>query len=400
MKRKRVKTRVIIAIAGIAMTLIAAFIALLLISGIFTSPQYLEPWQKNYSESFEDPRIRLAAHGLLAANGHNMQPWKIKLDGNDPMAFDLYADNERLPDKVDPLARQMMVTHGTFLEYVRIAGQRWGYRVDIQLFPQGEYDERNLLASMAAKPVARIELERTAPRAEPLYDFLFLPDTNRGAYESGQLTAEEIKSLENVNTDARGISVTIYQDTENVEKLGGYAMKAAAVEAGVNRVMAESEVIFRANEREKNKYCYGFSVEGQGSSGIMRHLMQGLVTLFPSMNTGKAAADTFMKSAAKSVDSTSAYAMIVTSDNTRTSQVESGMAYSKLILEAHRLGLALQPLSQALEEYPEMQELYQGIHREYAHEGGTIQMLVRVGRPTREAPLSMRRDVMDLIAED
>jgi hypothetical protein len=29
--------------------------------------------------------------------------------------------------------------------------------------------------------------------------------------------------------------------------------------------------------------------------------------------------------------------------------------------------------------------------------GGTIQMLVRLGKPTKEVPLTMRRDVMDLI---
>ncbi|MDU2243797.1 MAG: hypothetical protein E7E23_24850, partial [Paenibacillus sp.] len=134
-----------------------------------------------------------------------------------------------------------------------------------------------------------------------------------------------------------------------------------------------------------------------GTQGLMRHLMHGMVTLFPSLNAGQAAADTFVKSTVTSVEGTSAYAMIITSANTRSSQVQSGMAYSRLILEAHRLGLAVQPLSQALEEYPEMKALYDGIHRDYAPGGGTIQMLVRVGRPTREAPLSMRRDVMDLM---
>lgn len=57
----------------------------------------------------------------------------------------------------------------------------------------------------------------------------------------------------------------------------------------------------------------------------------------------------------------------------------------------------MQPLSQALEEYPEMNELYSGIHLDYAPEGGTIQMLVRIGKPEEQVPQSMRRDVMDLI---
>lgn len=55
------------------------------------------------------------------------------------------------------------------------------------------------------------------------------------------------------------------KEKENVNKLGSYAMKGASIEADVNRVMKESETIFRANEYQKNKYRYGFSVEGQGT---------------------------------------------------------------------------------------------------------------------------------------
>lgn len=54
-------------------------------------------------------------------------------------------------------------------------------------------------------------------------------------------------------------------------------MQAAAIEAGVSRIRKESEIIFRANEYQKNKYRYGFSVEGQGTLGIMRHFMQGML---------------------------------------------------------------------------------------------------------------------------
>lgn len=377
--------------------LIAALALLLILSGIFQQPKYLEPWQKTYAQKFDDPRIRLAAHGLLAANGHNMQPWKIRLDKNNPMVFYLYADSERTTNEVDPPARQMMITQGTFLEYVKIAGDELGYQAALELFPEGTYNEQTLSNSMKTKPVAKITLTKTKPQPDPLYDFLFLPDTNRAAYLPTRLTTAEIKQLQAINTDP-GLSMEIFQDQKNRDKLSGYAMQSATIEAGVSRVMKETEVIFRANEYQKNKYRYGFSVEGQGTAGIMRHLMQGLVTLFPSLNQGKAASDMFIKSTRTSVNNTPAYALIITKDNSRSNQVKSGMLYSRLILTAQRLGFAMQPLSQALEEYPEMKEPYSGIHRDYAPDGGTIQMFVRLGKPTQEVPPSMRRDVMDLIA--
>lgn len=397
-KRTVKKTRTII-ISSIGALLIIAFAAIFIISGIFESSKYLEPWQKTYSQKFDDPRIRLTAHGLLAANGHNMQPWKIRLDKANPMVFYLYVDSERLTNEVDPFARQMMITQGTFLEYVKIAGDELGYKTAVELFPEGDYDEQKLQESMKTKPVAKITLTIDKPQSSPLYDFMFLPDTNRAAYQSTMLTSEEINRLETINADVN-MSIKLFQDKKSVDILGSYAMKGATIEAGVNRVMKESETIFRANEYQKNKYRYGFSVEGQGTSGVMRYLMQGLVTLFPSMNSGKAASDMFIQSTQTSVDSTPAYAMIITNDNNRSSQVKSGMLYSRLMLTAQHLGFVMQPLSQVLEEYPEMKEPYSGLHHDYASDGSTIQMFVRLGKPTKEVPQSMRREVMDLIVKD
>lgn len=44
-----------------------------------------------------------------------------------------------------------------------------------------------------------------------------------------------------------------------------------------------------------------------------------------------------------------------------------------------------------------MKTPYDEIRQEYASDGGTIQMLFRVGQPTSGTPLSMRRDVTEII---
>lgn len=382
---------------GLAGILLAAVIIVIMASGVFAKPQYSEPWQKSYSDKFDDPRIKLAAHGLLAANGHNMQPWKIKLD-TDKNVFYLFADSERLTKEVDPYARQTMVTQGTFIEYVRVAGEKSGYKTDINLFPDGEYDEQNLEESMKNKPVAKITITKTESKSSALYDYMFLPDTNRGAYKKQELTPEEIKQLLAINTDS-DMTLKIFQDEANKKNLGNYALEGAKIESGIHRINQESANVFRANEYQKNKYRYGFSVEGQGTTGIMKHVMQGLVTLFPSINNEKNSANLYVKSTQTAVDNTPAYAMIITKDNSRTEQVKSGMLYSRLILTAHSLGLVMQPPSQVLEEYPEMREQYTKIHKDFAPKGGTIQMFFRMGQPTQEFPQSMRRDVMDIIVQ-
>lgn len=397
MQNKNLKKGVKIMILGLTGILLAAVIIVYLASGGFLKAQYLEPWQKSYSDIFDDPRIKLAAHGILAANGHNMQPWNIKLD-TDKNVFYLFADSERLTKEVDPYARQTMITQGTFLEYVRVAGERLGYKADITFFPDGEYDEQNLENSMNTKPVAKITITKTEPKSSSLYDYMFLPDTNRGAYSKKELTPEEIKQLHAILTDS-DMTLEIFQDEDNKKNLGNYAIVGAKIESGIHRINQESANVFRANEYQKNKYRYGFSVEGQGTTAIMKHVLQGIITLFPSINNEKNSADLYVKSTQTGVDNTSGYAMIITKDNSRTEQVKCGMLYSKLILTAHSLGLVMQPPSQVLEEYPEMSEQYTKIHKDYAPKGGTIQMFFHIGQPTQKFPQSMRRDVMDIIMQ-
>lgn len=398
MKRKAALKVAAIVLACIAGACVVLWSVLFVISGGFMKQTYMEPWSKDYAAKYPDPRVRLTAGGLLAASGHNMQPWKIVLDKTDPAGFYLYADSSRMTKEVDPLARQLMISQGTFLEYAAVAGEKEGWNAAIELFPDGAYDESQLAQSMDTKPVAKITLSKAQAKSSPLYDAIFLPDTNRGAYRADKLSSRQASALESLSNGSGG-SVRVYQDQPNLDKIGGYAMQSAEIEAGTARVMEESDAVFRANESQKNQYRYGFSVEGQGTSGLMKPVLQGLLTLFPSLNTGEAASRTFISGTRASVGSTPAYAMIVTSGNSRSAQVESGMLYSRLVLTGHTLGLAMQPLSQALEEYPEMKAPYAGFKEAYAPGGGTVQMLFRIGQPTKSTPLSMRRDVTELIVK-
>jgi len=380
---------------SIVMSLILlAFVVIFIASGVFSKQKYLDPWKKSYSQKLNDPRLKLVSHGLLASNSHNMQPWKIKFESKD--VFYLFVDSQRLTKQVDPYGRQTMITQGTFLENVKIAGEELGYKTDIDLFPEGEYDEQNLIDSMNKKPVAKIKVTKIKPKDSTLYDYIFSPDTNRGLYEKKKLSEDEVRKLIGINTYS-DLDIRIFQDEDNKKILGNYAIEGAKIESNIHRINEETKNIFRSNEYEKNKYRYGYSVEGQGTSGIMKYIMQGLITLVPSINSEGVSATMFVKSTKKAVENTPAYAMIISKNNSRIQQVKTGMLYTRLILSAHSLGFAMQPLSQVLEEYSEMEEQYNKIHDQYAKEGTTIQLLVRIGKPKEKFPQSMRRDMKELV---
>jgi len=69
----------------------------------------------------------------------------------------------------------------------------------------------------------------------------------------------------------------------------------------------------------------------------------------------------------------------VTPGNTRADQIAAGRDWLRLNLAATGLGLGMQPLSQGLQEYPEMADIYSDLHARLAPGGGTVQMLARIG---------------------
>lgn len=396
--RHRARTVTLIVVGSVVALGALGLGAVLTVGGVFVTPRYLEPWAADYHEQFDDPRMQVVAHAVLAPSGHNMQPWIVELDPTDPDVLTLFVDADRLTPAVDPFARQTMVSQGTFLAYLEVAAAELGFSTTIELFPDGEYDETALAASMTALPVARITLSQDAAASTDDYASLFLSDTNRAPYGPDALTADQIGALTELADGAPdGLSLTMLTDQADLAALGALATVGTRIETEYAAATAESDAVFHATEQSKNDARSGFGVEGQGTSGFMKYLLQGLITIVPSINDDAAGAQRQIALTAAAVANTPAYALITTADNTRAEQVEAGILYGRFSLRARTLGLVMQPLSQVIQEYPTMAEPYAQVHAEYAPDGGTIQMLVRVGTPTTEYPVTMRRDAADLV---
>jgi len=72
-----------------------------------------------------------------------------------------------------------------------------------------------------------------------------------------------------------------------------------------------------------------------------------------------------------------------TPGNSRLDQIAAGRRWWRLHLAATALGVSVHPVSQALQEYPEMAKHYDAVHdmlAQGASQGGeTVQMLGRLG---------------------
>lgn len=93
---------------------------------------------------------------------------------------------------------------------------------------------------------------------------------------------------------------------------------------------------------------------------------------------------------------TNAYVWQTTPGNSRAEQLAAGRDWARLNLAATAAGLALHPVSQALQEFPEMAGPYAEIPRLLRPAtgapgaGGTVQMLGRIGFATQPVPPTPR----------
>lgn len=381
-------------LAGLAILLVLIVATLFIVNGSYLSKKYLQPWDKSYSQQFHDPRLQVIAHGILAPNAHNMQSWRILLSRENKNEFSLFVETERLLPETDPYSRQITISQGTFLELVRIAAERLGYQANITLFPQGEFDEESTIESLDAHPVATVRLDPADIKGGAFYDAIFERVTNRTPYLNKPLAPAQINKLKSLNNDT-ALVLEIFQNGDDLEKLKELAKQGVQIESNQSGTMHETNQVLRMNEHQKNKYRYGLTLDSQGLSEVPYFFMQSLGTIFPLDE--EASGKFWRKSEFQRIEHTPAYALIITTDNSRIAQVKSGMLYSRFQLAATIIGLSMQPTSQVLQEYPEMAELYEEVNQEFTKNGHRIQMMVRLGEASQSVSHSPRMDVMRFI---
>ncbi len=379
----------------VAVVLIAVLvIGMLAWHGTFLSKKYLEPWDVQYHRKFEDPRLRITAHGLLAPNAHNMQSWRIVLDKNDHRKFRLYLDEKRLLPATDPYHRQSMISQGTFLELCYIAARQLGYEAVIRVFPEGDLGLQPAMEDIRSKPTAEITLIDSTVRDQDLYRSIFQRVTTRTPYLDRPLTGSQIEKLSG-SVDYDSVYVVVFQESADLSRLKELAVKGVDVESRLKSTMNESHVVLRFNEYQKNKYRNGLTMSSQGHGAVKQFFIETFASLFPLSLEEEGRI--WREAENERIQRTPAYMMIFSDKNDRASQVHVGRLYARIQLAGTAMGLSMQPTMQITQEYPEMAELYRQVTEQFVKQGQTVQMLFRIGQSEKKVEHSPRRDVMELV---
>jgi hypothetical protein len=312
----------------------------------------LAPWDA--AGGYADPRMRALSYALLAPNPHNRQPWEAELVGDDGIV--LWRDKARNLPVTDPFDRQLTIGMGCFLELCRMAAAEDGYDARTNLFPGGEDG-----------PVARITLAPGAAR-DPLFAHVLERRSHKAAFASTPVTSDAAASLSK--------HATLFLDGPERDALRAFALEAWFAEAAAPEAFQESIDLLRIGKAEINAQPDGIDLGGP----VMDTLAAvGIVTREAAADPSNAGTRQSINAYADAIRGAPAITLGVTPGNGRTDQIEAGRRWMRLNLAATGAGLALRPVSQALQEYDAVLPIRQALHDRFAPNGGTVQMLGLLG---------------------
>jgi hypothetical protein len=334
-----------------------------------------EPWSKA-GAGFGDARLDALSFAILAPNPHNMQPWRIRLEGED--ALTVHCDPTRLLPETDPPNRQITIGFGCFLELLSQAAAEKGLRADIAPFPEGEPQPH-----LDRRPIASVRfVPDTDVRGDPLFAAALSRRTCREPFTADKVAPEELQRILAARTD--GVEADGAVAGEEIETLKTLAKDAWKIEWGLDRTRRESIAVTRIGKAEIDADPWGIALAGpvMEAAGLA-----GVLTRENMDDASKAAFSQSLDFYNRAVDTAAAFVWTSTATNTRADQLAAGRSWLRMHEAATLLGLSVQPLSQALQEFPEMSPAYDRAHEMLAHQAGaTVQMLARLGRAPVQPP--------------
>jgi hypothetical protein len=337
----------------------------------------LAPWRAAGTPS--EPRARALSWALLAPSPHNLQPWIADL--REPDTVILLADPARRLPRTDPFDRQIAIGLGCFLELMVMAAAQEGRSVALELFPDGENAD-----SLGAAPAAVALFAEGGAAPDPLFAHApgrrsarvaFAMDRPPGAAALAALAAAA----------GPGLRVEATEEPSAAAALAGLAAQAWEVETATPAVHAESVRVMRLGRAEIDADPDGISLGGAVPEALM---LAGLLTREGLATPGHPAFEAGRRMYLDMIAATPAWLWMTTPGNARTDQIAAGRAWLRLNLAATGLGLGLHPVSQCLQEYPEMAPLRAEVHARLARATETVQMLGRVGRAPPLPPTPRR----------
>jgi hypothetical protein len=312
--------------------------------------------------------VRLLAavdYAVLAPSGHNTQPWRFTVgDGT----LELWADRTHAVRVVDPHDRELTISCGATLAFLRIALRRLGREALTEVHPDPA--EHDLLARVRLGPSsAANELERA------MFDAIPRRRTMREPFEDRELPAELVHELDQLaEREGAWLSVVEPDARHRVSALVDEDDRIQAADPNFRRELA---AWFRPNNTTSRDGIPGYAF--------------GMGDLFSRAGASVLRTDNWRRYQARKdlelLKRTPLLAVLGTDRDSAREWLESGQALSYILLHARAQGVSASYMNQPIEVAQLRPRLAAAIGRP----SGFPQLLLRFGFAGDRKP-TPRRD--------
>lgn len=337
------------------------------------TPQPASSWNIDANEfprrgSARDRLRFLLRYALLAPSNHNTQPWRFRLH-HDRVA--LYADRSRSLAAADPFDRELLISCGAALGFLRVAAGAFGCRLAIRRFPDPDIED--LLADAA------IEESRPDVLDRELLAAILRRRTNRNAFGPTPITAGQRERL-NASLEDSDVHVGWIDDANDRAQLVRIVMAADKIQFENAAFLRELAAWIRPPLTSAQD---GIPAHAVGISGFAAYVAPLVIRTF-DLGGGKAARDEEL------VRRSPGIAVFSTPFDTPRDWLSCGEALAAFIIEAERLGLKVSYLNQPCEvsELRFQLSLLDSIK-------GNPQLILRLGEANATVAPSPRRPLED-----
>jgi hypothetical protein len=342
-----------------------------------------------WRESLGRDSLRDLVHAaVLAANAQNAQPWRFELSEG---VIDVHADPARHLGSFDPFRREMYQSIGCAIENLVQAASAQGLQARVETFtaPLPPPPDETL--------ASRVRLEPAAQGSSELFDAIPRRRTNRGAYDTTRAIPDSVgEELVSLVEDSR-LQVTLVEPKRQAA-LGDLIVQATRWIVEDWEMAADNAKWFRF------LYCDVSSRDGLTlGANIPSRFVAAASRLFPPSD--RMANKSWIGSTQTQVNTAGMLGAILAQDpHERAQAIEVGRLWQRLHLLLTARGLAAQPLNQPLERVDRERQLrlapraIEALGEIIGEETLQPAFLFRLGYPTREACLTPRRRLEDVIA--